>query len=194
MPRKVGQGLRVDVVAAVQVELSRTGLIGFKAGVISSMFRGKIGQDTLARWIRDAVVAEDTRQRRCASSASSGAAVDETSSNSPMSRTALDRLAGRSRSITRRLDDLMEVAEDCLRDARGEHGRPRSPKLVLNALEQGRRCVHTAALLTKQLHEIDRVDRLHALVIDEIEKESPACAKRIVGNLDQILGNLDDIR
>ncbi len=68
----------------------------------------------------------------------------------------------------------------------GADGKPRNMRLVLSAAEAMRRNLETAARLQEAMHDLARLERFNAAIIEEIAKESPDLAQRVVVRLQAI--------
>ncbi len=76
-----------------------------------------------------------------------------------------------------------EVARRIIEQCKNSDGRIRAPRLTLAAVEHMRRCVETSLKLSDALREVSRLEEFHRQVVEEIAKESPECATRIMERL-----------
>ena len=70
--------------------------------------------------------------------------------------------------------------------ARRDDGQPRVPMLLLRASEHLRRSLDTACRIQQACMELSQIERFHSLIIEEIAKESPEAAERILARVGQV--------
>ena len=70
-----------------------------------------------------------------------------------------------------RLNQCVAAADQVIAFARTSEGAVRNSKLLLSASEHLRRCLETAARVTETMMRAERVERFHAVIIEEIGKE-----------------------
>lgn len=91
--------------------------------------------------------------------------------------------------------ELLNLSIDSIKavllHARGENpAAPRNTKLTLNAATRLNHALETALKLHEALTQANRLDVLHDAIIEEIAKEDPAVAARIVARLRALTGQI----
>lgn len=200
----VGQdntALRAEVEAAVLAEAARIGSSAINKKTAIGPFIGRASQATLYRWV-DAILATGRADEHAARTiAAAGEAQAAKAPAAPLTPAEVgERVATKLPTVPRvehiasagaipiitRLNTCLTVAEDLMRHARTDEGKVRNSRLLLGASEHLRRCLETAAKITDTIMRADKIERFHAAIVEEIMKESPATAERILGRLSAI--------
>jgi hypothetical protein len=185
--------LRAEVEKVTLEEMARVGPDQFSQDVVVSRFldRGP-SRSTLFRWVGDVLksgkpgqhlarkvkAAAAERAARSPDPAADAAREMRESLPAPVS---VDAMAG-SPAI-RVIEELQAAIIDINKVrayAKNESGGVRNAGLILKSAEALRRAVETAARLAQQMHELAQVERFHDAIIQEVAKESPAAAERIL--------------
>jgi AcrR family transcriptional regulator len=87
-------------------------------------------------------------------------------------------------TVVDHLQGCIHAANQVMAYARDGEGKPRAPRLLLHGAEHLRRSLDTAMRMLERIHDMQNVDEFHRQVIQEVRKESPACAERILVHLD----------
>jgi hypothetical protein len=190
--------LKAEVERAVLMELARTGADRFRPDTIVKAFKGRAGRTTLFRWIRQTIESGKPAQaitkaikRRAAARAKrtkdpSADAAREAVELLPVMASPSDMMGGSAIPVIERLRECLKVAEDCMRHARTPEGAIRNSGLLLKASEHLRRSLETACRLSEAMHSIDRLDRFHDLILQEIAKLAPETAEVLTIRLGQL--------
>jgi hypothetical protein len=89
-------------------------------------------------------------------------------------------LIGKLGEIVANMDLLIAHSKD------EKTGKVRNARLLLAASDRLRACLETAMKVYAAMRDVDQIDRLHAAILDEIAKESPHVAERILRRIDGI--------
>jgi hypothetical protein len=190
-------GLKVALEAALAVEIERVGPNQFKVEPIVHLFEGRgVHKATLYRWaaryrdsgvpgvrlaekVKAAVIERATRVHDPARDAAS-----EIVSKLP-TVIRVDDIASRGGTIAvvQQLHDCLELAQKIIKQSMYDDGRVRLTKTALAASEHIRRCLETSVRMAEAMREISRIDEFHAVVVEEIAKESPDLAERLLMRL-----------
>ena len=84
------------------------------------------------------------------------------------------------------LNECIKAARTVMEHARMADGRVRAAKLLLFGSEHLRRCLETAHRIAESVHEMQRIDEFHAIIIEEVRRESPATARAILARIDKV--------
>ena len=199
---QAGTGLRDRFEAAVLAEAERVGAGCFnRSAVIRPFLAGGAKQSTLYRWA-DAVLAAGRPARRSAmvsSGAERASAARGSSTPLPVPPAApppsfhslLHVTPAGAVALLERLDDCIAAADQLMAHARTDEGKVRNARLLMAGAEQMRRCLETAARITETLIKAKKIDEFHAMMLEEVEAESPPAAERIVRRL---TGTVDRVR
>jgi hypothetical protein len=191
--------LKSEVKVAILAEAERVGVDGLKRVAIMKRFAGRgVSEATLYRWI-DSILAGGMADQHMARVIEAAAA----------ERIARDPEPGRSIAaevrtklptapkvehiatagvipVIERLDICLAAADQLMAHSRTEEGKVRNSKLLLASSEHLRRCIETAAKITDTLMRGEKVERYHAAIIEEIAKESPLLAERVLMRISQL--------
>ena len=94
--------------------------------------------------------------------------------------------------VTQLLERCVKSAERCQDLAQDREGNVRNARLYLASSEHMRRTIETAARIQASIRDAAAVDRFLAAVIEEIEKESPVCAQRVMNRFEELLTSWQD--
>ncbi len=196
--RSQHEELRQQVISAAIEEMRRVGPSRFRAATVTATFRDRgVHFTTLFRWIAAAmeagtisqVVAGDIKRaakRRAQKQASESSDQAAVLAEHLPAIVTLDDVAGAGPvRVIHHLQKCISTAHLVMRHATGEDGKPKLTKTLLAASEHLRRCLETAHRIAEQINELDRVEEFHRSIIEEVQKESPDCAHRILVRLDQ---------
>ena len=197
--------LHAKVEAAVLEEVGRVGVDGFDRAALVRRFEGHgASPRTLYRWI--GVLFESGRiGQHLARTVQEAVAARSAASPDPAAEAArevgeiLPRLAspgeiaagGGPIAVMALLQNCVQAAVDTMRHAKTDDGRVRNSKLLLAASAELRKCLETTVRIFETMREVSHVDRLHAEIIEEIGRESPELAERVLRRLDQFCSRFD---
>jgi hypothetical protein len=88
-----------------------------------------------------------------------------------------------------RLNCIVAELDGLVAYAKGPDGKPRNSKLLLSSVRELRGCIETGLKLYQAMRSIDQVDAFHAAIIEEIAKEAPELAERLLQRLDHLSTN-----
>ena len=191
-------GLRSEVLAAATAEMKRIGPMGFKISNVIDPFRDRgASEATLYRWVGKAVqsgllgrvidgqLKEASARRTAANLGGAGPAPDEIAELLPR-LTSIDELGGvETLKVIDQIQKCIETALAVMDHSKDANGRPRQAKLLLAASEHLRKSAETITRIADRVHEYRKVEQFHAAAIEEIRKESPLCAERVLLRLMQ---------
>jgi hypothetical protein len=192
------RGLRQEVEAAAFAELQNLGPKGVPRAAIVKRFQGRgVSRATLFRWV-EAVIASGKvgawLVERVRKSAKAGKAVEKGSSTAVAVRDVLpepvtveDLEPTGAIPIMQLMRECQAAAKKVMAYAETKDGAVRNAKLLLMASEHMRRTGETMARIQESVTDVQRLRALNAMIVDEISKESPACAQRIVRRLQSVL-------
>lgn len=100
--------------------------------------------------------------------------------------------AGTGLPFLKQLQKLIAVAEEIETASRAPDGKPRNPKAILQSVSVRLRGLEVGLRAQQALAELAEVDRFHALVIEEISKEAPDVAERIVRRVSALTATFED--
>jgi hypothetical protein len=197
MRRKMPNGLKAEVEAAVTAEVERVGLAGFAREPVVARFRDRAGRSTLFRWI-DACLASG--RPGAAATAAFKAKVDEIAAASPepeeavmgeiMARvpqavTLADAMAdpGGVAAVVERIARIQRLLDKLEAHALTPDGAVRNAALLLRVAAVMDRSLATACRLREMLRDDEALERRTAAMCEEIRRESPDCARRIAVRL-----------
>ncbi len=191
--------LQVEVLAAAEEELRRVGPTGFRTKAVVEAFEDRgASRATLYRWVGH-VVSSGALGQEIATAVKGAAARRAAEELDPEIFAAkhlleampdvvnLDDVGGSG--TTRVLDNLhacINAARAVMSFASDANGKPRAAKLLLFGSEHLRRCVETSMRILEKIHDVQKIDEFHRAMMEEIRKESPACAKRVLERLEVI--------
>ena len=197
---KAAAALRAEMEAELLKEAEQLGPDGFDQDPVVKRFLGRgIGRSTIYRWaaeimksgkpgqhavrkVKAAVAEHKARPPRPAAEVAA-----EIVERLPARVSVADVTGAGTIPIIERLQECIRAAQEVMRHARHDDGKVRNAKLLVSASEHLRRSLETSVRLFEAMRQIDQVDRLHTLIMEEIERESPACAERIVTRLGQLV-------
>lgn len=174
-------------------EVERIGPDGFARDTVVKQFLGRgAGRSTLYRWVAE-LLASGRPGQRLASKVREAAAERAARTPDPAAEVAAEVAAKLPAPV--RVDEVVgtgpipvidhlrkctKAADDVIAYARTTEGRVRNAKLLLTASEHMRRTIETAARLYEAMRSVNQVDAFHAAIIEEIARESPEVAGRIL--------------
>jgi hypothetical protein len=164
--------LRQEVERAVLAAVEEAG--GFaidRAAIVAAFAPRGVARSTAFRWIAAAL-----ESGTAAAQLAKVPAADATAAGPA----PIGALAKISAAIT--------ACEQVMAYARTPEGVPRAPKLLLAAADNLRRCLETAARLSKDARDAASVERFHAAIFEEIGQEAPEVVARIVARLGAVAG------
>jgi hypothetical protein len=151
----------------------RATLFRWVEAVIAS---GKVGA-SLARKVRKAVATK-------AAPAEAAAAVVELL---PAPLAFEEAVKAGSIPIIQELMTCVAAAKQVMAYARKEDGSVRNARLLLTAAEQLRRTTDSCVRLQEAMTDLQRLEQFNTIILEEIDKESPACAQRIGQRMSALL-------
>jgi hypothetical protein len=191
--------LRTEVAAAVIAQVKRIGPEFDRAALVARFMGRGADRATLFRWVAAelasgrpgravtrAIKAKAAARARRTPDPSKDAAA-EAVSKLPARVTVEEVAGGGLVRVTDKLRAVMANVEAVAAYAKTPDGAVRNARLLLQAGEVLRRCLDTAVRLAQAVHSLDRIEEFSAAAMDEIEKESPECAERIVARLGQLV-------
>jgi hypothetical protein len=154
-----------------------------------------ISRATLYRWIeagmksgrptqalaRDVKAAAKARAKRKRAPAADAAR--EIGKKLPVVVTVEDIAKHGTIQVIDQLHTCIQAAQDVLAHARTGDGKVKNAKLLLQASESLRRCLDTAARISDAMYQAAAVERFHKAIVEEVSKESPALAERVLARL-----------
>ena len=189
--------LRAEVEAAVLAAFERDGPRYSRGDIVKQYHARGASRATLFRWV-EAVATSGLIAERMVHRLSHLEPAHETLAAAAAARVVADRIgaamppvvrleqigsAGGTISVVEKLQRSMALATQIIRQVTNPDGTIRLTKTALAASEHNRRCLETAVRMAEAMREISKVDEFHAALIEEVAKESPACAERILGRL-----------
>jgi len=191
--------LRAEFERAVLKEMARTGADKFEGDVVVKAFSGRVARTTAYRWLRETIASgkpaqalTKTIKRATAARAKRSedpardAAAEIVEKHMPARVTVADVTPLPPLKV---VDELREAMADVKRVrayAKTPEGGVRNARLILQSCEVLRRCLETAMRLVEGMHSIDRLERFHGLIIDEISKLAPETAEALTIKLGQL--------
>jgi AcrR family transcriptional regulator len=189
--------LQRQVIEAAVEEFVRVGPDRFRIATIVERFLDcGLPRSTLYRWIAEARVSgrlgqavgvqvKKAAQRRAARHADPALDAATKIVKKLPAATHPDEIGGvGGLTVVDHLQACIHAAKQVMAYARDAEGKPRAPRLLLHGAEHLRRSLDTAMRVLDGIHDMQRVDEFHRQVIEEVRKESPACAERILVHLD----------
>ena len=194
--------LHAEVLQAAAEEFARVGGQAFQAATIVMRFTDRgVHRNTIFRWIAAAVASGQLGQavgqrlrdaaehRASASPYPAEAAADLVAERLP-TLASLDDIAGsHGAGVLDHLNECVRAAHAVMRHATNTDGTPRASKLLLGASEHLRRCTETSVKVLEKVHEVQRVEQFHRLILEEVRKEAPDCHRRILERMDTVAGH-----
>jgi hypothetical protein len=189
------QSLKAELEAALMAAVERLGPDGLvKAAIVKPLLNRGVHQATLYRWF-DAIIAsgkpgqhaarkvkEAVAERAARAPEPKAAVAKEVESLLPVVVQLEDVTAGggKTTNVLERLARVTEDVELLVKHAKTEDGKVRNSRLLLSAAGELRKCLETSVKFYQAMREVENVDRLHATIVEEIRRESPEVAERIL--------------
>jgi hypothetical protein len=201
MKLQAADGLRAEVEASVVAAVTSSGTDGVWKNTLIKRFLGRgASKATLYRWVT-ATIATGKPGQAAVSAIKQAAAARAARTPDPVAEMVTE--AGKHLPSVVRLEDVLgipviEVIErlnqvvanlDLLIDhAKTDDGKVRNAQFLLNATDRLRACLETTLKIHKAMRDLDRVDSLHNAILEEITKEAPEAAERILRRIGTIAG------
>ncbi|MBU8545789.1 MULTISPECIES: hypothetical protein [Roseomonadaceae] len=188
------RSLRAEIESALVAEMARSGPEKPSRASVARLFEGRgVSRATMFVWMAEAVSAgrvgqQLTRQVREAAAtriATSGSVAQAAAAALPAAPT-VDDVVGHAIPVIEELAALIADTRALRSSALGPDGKLRNGKMFARAIEQSRRNLETAVKLQQAMVEIGQVERFHRAVVEEIAKESPELAQRVVARLNAL--------
>lgn len=194
--------LQAEVLKAAADEFSRVGGVAFQVGTIAAQFANRgVHQATIYRWVAGARasgklgqaigadIKRSAERRAAAGQDPAEAAADLIAERLPELTTLDDIGSARGAGVLDQLHECVRAAHAVMRYATNADGTPRASKLLLGASEHLRRCTETSVKVLEKVHEVQRVEQFHRLILEEVRKEAPDCHRRILERMDAVAGH-----
>ena len=202
--------LRLEVEAAAVAELERVGPTAFRRETIVRRFSGcGAAPATLYRWIQRAVdfgkvgAVIAAKVRKIALERASEPALPPPLDPGMTDAMGLAVVAAMPRrlgpgdiasgggmiAVARELQSCIGLGQQIIKQSIMPDGTLRLTKTALAASENTRRCLETSVRMAEALRDITKVTEFHDAVVEEIAKEAPACAERVLGRLYHLTSN-----
>ena len=199
-PGSIGarEKLRAKVVAAVEAEVQRIGPDAFKGATLAREFAGKTAsQATIYRWIQAALPAATDKLAMKIKLAALERSERVPEPAADAGREAVEALpiittadivgAGGVVEFVAKLQECIKTAEQIMAHGRTDEGKPRNVRALLAGSEHLRRSLETAMKMREMLRQDRDLDEMMKGIVDEVAKEAPACAERILRRISGIL-------
>lgn len=194
------EALRKEVESAVFSELERVGPEAFSKAVLIHRFADRgVSAPTLYRWIDAPLKSGRAGQHlaRRVKQAAAERAVRSANPSADAAQVAISAMpavvhvndiaaSGGTLAVVEQIQACVKAALQVMEYARHEDGKVRVPKILLAASEHLRRSLETAARLQEAMFEMADIERFHAAIFEELRRESPELAERIVLRLQQL--------
>ena len=188
-------GLRDEVEAAMLEAVERIGTRFQRDAIVARFLKRGASRATLYRWI--AGVLASGRPGQHLASKMHEAAVERSARvadpAADAAREAIAKLPAVVRvediastgtiPVIERLNECIRAADRVIKYSQGLDGGVRNAKLMLSASEHLRRSLETSVRLYEAMRSVNQVDAFHGAVIEEIGKESPELAERVLRRL-----------
>lgn len=198
MRRRVPDGLRAEMEAAVMSEVERVGPSGFVKDVVVRPFLGRgVHVATLYRWVDSCLISG--RPAAAATAAIKAkvnaiiakapdpaeAATGEVLARIPTAITVADASAdpGGISAVIERIARIARNLDALESHARGEDGKVRNSGLLLKVSAAMNRSLESTVRIRDSLRDDEALERRTAMFVEEIRAESPDCARRIAVRL-----------
>ena len=193
------EAIRAEVIAAAVAEIDHTGPERFRAAVVQRFVDRGLKRSTTYRWLDAAEksgllgqqVGEALRQRTPLAAEDPDPTGDIAAANQMLAK--LPQIANfgdiTGQEPIRFADALREcitAARDIMRHARDSEGKVRVPKTLMQGSDLLRRSIETASRILEKVHEIQRVEQFHKIIIEEIRTVDAEAAMRILERIDVI--------
>ena len=184
--------LYAELHGALMAEIERTGPEGVNKAAVVARFAGRgVSDRTLFRWASEVMESGEPgqalarqvkraaadRAARVPDTAEAAAEVAaEAKALLPVRATVDDVAAAgapagpRAIPVLQMLAGVIADAQLVVAHAKHADGKPKMPKLLLQAGESLRRAAETALKITKSMHEIDELKRFHGELISAVEE------------------------
>jgi hypothetical protein len=96
--------------------------------------------------------------------------------------------------VIERLNQVVANLDLLIDHAKTDDGKVRNAQFLLNATDRLRACLETTLKIHKAMRDLDRVDSLHNAILEEITKEAPEAAERILRRIGTIAGQWGGLR
>jgi hypothetical protein len=197
MKVRTNQTLKAEVEAAVMAEVLRVGPRGFaKDEVVRRFLDRGTSRSTLYAWVGQALasgrpgqiaaqaVKEAAEERAARTSDPVAEVVAEVAEYLPVMVRPEHMVGMPTVNLIAKLGEIVANMDLLIAHAKDETtGKVRNTRLLLAASDRLRACLETATKIYAAMRDIDQVDRLHDAIIDEIRRENPETAKRILRRL-----------
>jgi hypothetical protein len=190
----------VELEAEMLKEAERLGADGFdRESVIRWFVERGLARSTAYRWTAEIVrsgrlgqhVARQVRaaaaERAARSENPSADAARAVAAKLPVRASISDLTGTPAVKVMEKLASAIEDIDRVRAYAKTPDGQNvRNSKLLLQSVEALRRCLDTGARIAESLHQVDQVKYFHSLILEEIARESPQVAERILARVGQI--------
>jgi hypothetical protein len=198
-PAAESRALREEVEAAVIRAAERMGSIGIRKSAIVGPFLGRgVHKATLYRWV-DATLASG-RPGQAAVRSMEDAVIARAARGSDPTAEVVAEVGARLPAIPRfeevagrptfRVMEQLNLATDTckrlIRHCENKDGGIRNAPLMLKAADKLRACTETAVRIQQNLWTVAKIDQIHRAIIEEIAKEAPPVAERLLRRIDVI--------
>jgi hypothetical protein len=200
MKVRTNQILKSEVEAAVTGEVLRVGPSGFaKDDVVRRFLNQGTSRSTLYTWVDKALASGKpgqvlTQAVKAAAEERAGRTSDpvsevvaEVAAHLPVA-VRPDQMVGMPTvNLIARLGEIVANMDLLIAHSKDKKtGKVRNARLMLAASDRLRACLETAMKVYAAMRDVDQIDQLHAAVLEEIAKESPQVAERILRRIDII--------
>jgi hypothetical protein len=196
MKTNADSSLRREVEAAVAKAVKTIGIDRFRKEPIVQRFIGRgAAVSSLYRWI-DASIASGKPGQAAVRAVKKAVKARAARTPDPVSEIVeevrehlpaavrLEEVSGTPTvKIIEELGTVVADLKSLVKHAKGADGSVRNARLLLSASDRVRACMETALKIQAAMRDIDQVDRLHDAILDEIRRESPETAERILRRL-----------
>jgi hypothetical protein len=199
MKTNADSSLRREVEAAVAKSVKAIGIDRFRKEPIVHRFIGRgAAVSSLYRWIDASIASGKPGQaavkavKKAAKARASrtpdpvGEIVDEVRERLPVTVRLEDVAGTPTVKIIEELGTVVADLKSLVRHAKCADGSVRNARLLLQASDRVRACMETALKVQAAMRDVAQVDRLHDAILEEIRRESPETAERILHRIDII--------
>jgi hypothetical protein len=185
--------LRSEIEVAVTEEMKKLGPTGFSKDAIVKRFLNRgTTRSSIYRWVNAALatgrpgqaasraIKEAAAIRVARASGSGNDVTREIAAHMPMVVRLEDATGTATVKVIAELGMVITDLEALVAHAKDSDGRIRDPFLILRASDRIRACLETALKIYRATRDVDNVDKLHAAIIEEIAREAPETAERIL--------------
>jgi hypothetical protein len=199
MKSNADSSLRRGVEAAVAKSVKAIGIDRFRKEPIVQQFLGRgAAVSSLYRWIDASIASGKPGQaavkavRKAAKARAArtpdpvGEVVEEVRERLP-AVVRLEEVSGTpTLKIIEELGTVVADLKSLVKHAKGADGSVRNARLLLSASDRIRASMETALKIQAAMRDVAQVDRLHEAILEEIRRESPETAERILHRIDII--------